>query len=157
MGWSENHAERLHHTRHPLRFGEKVKHLRSKTELLQIAVLLVHVFKRGNVSLQTNSVENLQLTIEKNKMDLNFLQKEQLKGLLELETEMQEESILKSLKTLKNSAERLKQDGLTITISHKGQTILKLGYEAKPTLSQIVTWTNAIEVNNLTELIKLVK
>jgi len=134
-----------------------VKQLPPETNLLQIPILLIHALKQGNISLQTNGVENIQLAIENNKMDLNFLQKEQLKALLELEAEMSEESILKRLKTLKNLAERLRQDGSTITISYKGQTILTLGYEAKPTLSRIVTWTNAIEVNNLIELIKLVK
>ena len=134
-----------------------MKQLPPETNLLQIPILLIHALKQGNISLQTNGVENIQLAIENNKMDLNFLQKEQLKALLELEAEMSEESILKRLKTLKNLAERLRQDGSTITISYKGQTILTLGCEAKPTLSRIVTWTNAIEVNNLIELIKLVK
>jgi len=92
-------------------------------------------------------------------MNLNFLQKKLLKTLLELgpEPETTEKSTLEKLKMLKNLAEELKQDKLTITVSHKGQTVLTLGYEAKPTISQIATGTNAIEVNNMIELIKLIK
>jgi len=90
-------------------------------------------------------------------MDLNFLQKEILKDALELESQMEEQPILKKLKTLKNLAENLKRNGFTITISHKGQTVLTLGLEAHPTISQMITGTNAIEINNLAELAKLVK
>jgi len=136
-----------------------VKHLHSRPQLLEIAMILAHTLKQGSLSLQTNSVEHIQLTIQNNKMNLNFLQKKLLKTLLELgpEPETTEKSTLEKLKMLKNLAEELKQDKLTITISHKGQTMLTLGYEAKPTVSQIVIGTNAIQVNNMIELIKLIK
>ena len=134
-----------------------MKHLPSKPQLLEIAMMLAHTLKQGSLSLQTNNVEHIQLTIQDNKMNYDFLQKELLKTLLELEAETTEKSILEKLKMLKNLAEELKQDKLTITISHKGQTMLTLGYEAKPTISQIATGTNAIEVNNMIELIKLIK
>lgn len=134
-----------------------MKPLRSKAELLQVPMLLVRVFKQGNVNLQTNGVENIQLRIQNKKIDLNFLQKEQLKTLLELEAEMKEESILRKLKTLKSLAEKLKQDGFTIIISYKDKTILTLGSEAKPSISQMATGTATIEINNLLELIKLAK
>ncbi len=134
-----------------------MKHLHSKPQLLEIAMTLANTLKQGSLSLQTNSIEHIQLTIQNNKMNYNFLQKELLKTLLELEAEITEKSILEKLKMLKNLAEKLKQDRLTVTISHKGQTMLTLGYEAKPTVSQIVTGTNAIQVNNMIELIRLVK
>jgi len=109
------------------------------------------------MSLQTNGTENIHLKIENNKIDLDFMQKELLKILLELEAEMEEKNILKRIKTLKNIAEKLKQNGFTLTISHKGEKILTLGSEAHPTLSSMVTGTNAIEVNNLIEIMKLAK
>jgi len=134
-----------------------VKQLPTETTLLQIPILLIHAFKKGNITLQTNGVENIQLQIENNKIDLNFLQKEHLKTLFELEAEMKEESILEKIKNLRKLAEKLKQERSTLAISYKGQTILTLGFEAKPTITQIVTGTNAIQVNNLIELVKLVK
>jgi len=133
-----------------------VKQLHSETKILRIPLNLAHILKQGSISLQTNGVEHIQLTIQNNKIDYNFQQKQLLKTLLELEAEITEKSILEKLKTLRNLAEKLKQDRLTITISHKGQTILTLGYEATPTVSQIATGTNAIEVNNMIELMKLV-
>lgn len=157
MGWIENQIERLRCSRHPIRIGEKVKELSSKTELLQIPLWLIQTLKQGKICLQTNGTESIQLQIENNKMDLNFLQKELIKYLLELESQMEETSILEKLKTLKNLAETLKRNGSTITISHKGQKILTLGLEAQPKISKMITGTNAIEINNLIEIIKLVK
>ena len=134
-----------------------MKQLPSENQLLQIPLTLAHILKQGSISLQTDGVEHIQVTVQNNKTDYNFLQKEMLKTLLELEAETAEKSMLEKLKTLKNLAEKLKHDRLTVTISHQGETMLTLGYEAKPTLSQIVTGTNAIEVNNMIELIKLVR
>jgi uncharacterized protein YjgD (DUF1641 family) len=133
-----------------------VTSLPSQHELLQIPVWLTQTLKQGTISLQTEGVEQLQLKIENNKLDLNFLQKELLKTLLEFEAQMTEESILKKLKNLKTLAEELKQNGLTMTISYNEQKLLTLGSEASPTISQTVTRTNAIEINNIIELIKLV-
>ena len=58
---------------------------------------------------------------------------------------------------LRNLAEKLKQDKLTVTVSHQDKIMLTLGYEAKPTISRIITGTNTIQVNNMIELIKLIK
>lgn len=134
-----------------------MKQLRSKAQLLQIATSLTKVLKHGRVCLQINGAENIQISKQNNKVDLNFLQKELLRKLLEFDAEMEEESILEKLEILKTIAERLKRDELTITISHKGQTVLKLGHEAEPTVSRIVIGTNAIEVTNFIELIRLIK
>jgi len=112
---------------------------------------------QGEIRLQTDGTENIQLRIENNKIDLNFFQGNLLKDMLDLGAEMTEESILKRLKTLKDLAEKLKENGLTMTISHKAQTVLTLGKEAHPKTSQMITRTNAIEVNNLVGLVRLVK
>jgi hypothetical protein len=133
-----------------------VKKLSSESEILQIPLLLAQILKQGKLSLQTNGEEDIQLQIEDNKMDLNFLRKELIKYLLELETEMKGKSVLKKLKILKSLAEKLKKKGSTISISLKGQKIITLGLEAQPKISKIITGTNAIEINNLIELTKLV-
>jgi len=135
-----------------------VKKLPCKSDNPQIPMWLIQTLKQGKISLQTNGKESFQLQIENNKINLNFLQKEQVKTLLKLEPTMEEKSILKKLKTLKNLAEKLKQNGFTMTISYKGQTMLTLGSQIHPNpISQMVTGTNAIEINNLIELAKLTK
>jgi len=133
-----------------------VTQLPSTTQLLQTTLKLIPTIKQGTITLKTNNTENIQLTTENNKTDLNILQKDTLKTLLELQTQDQEETILKKLTTLKNIAETLKQNNLTITISYQGDKLVTIGYKATPTLSQAITGTDAIEINNpikLTELL----
>ncbi len=134
-----------------------MKKLSSESEILQIPLWLVQILKQGKLSLQTNGLEGIELQIEDNKMDLNFQRKELIKYVLELETEMKEKSVLEKLKILKSLAEKLKKKGSTISISLKGQKIITLGLEAQPRISKIMTGTNAIEIDNLVELTKLVK
>ena len=133
-----------------------MKKLSSKTELLQIPLWLIQTIKQGKICVETNSKRNIELQIENNKMDLNFLQKELVKYLLDLESQMEETSILEKLKTLKNLGERLKQNGSTITVSHKGHKILTLGLDAQPKISKMITGTNAIEINDFFEIVRLV-
>ena len=77
--------------------------------------------------------------------------------MLSLEANPEETSILSLLTQLKNTAEKLKQNGLTITISHKDQAILTLGAEANPTLSKLITRTNSIQVNDIAELLEVIR
>jgi hypothetical protein len=134
-----------------------VKTLSSRAKLLESAVGLVQTLKQGEITLQTDGADSILVQIENNKTDLDFARKDVFKDLISLEAKTEEESILERLKTLGDFAEKLKEKGLTITISHQKQIILTLGKEAHPTISQMVTGTNAIEINNLIELAKLVK
>jgi hypothetical protein len=133
-----------------------VKHLQQTPELLQIPKLLAHTLKHGTLTINTNGQENVQLQIENQQLNLNFQQKEQLKALLELQAET-EQSIRQKLRKLKTAAEQLKQNQLTITISYKNQKLITLGQNAKPTISQIITDSDAIEVHNLLELVRLTR
>ena len=134
-----------------------MKTLSSRAKLLESAVGLVQTLKQGEITLQTDGADSILVQIENNKTDLDFARKDVFKDLISLEAKTEEESILERLKTLGDFAEKLKEKGLTITISHQKQIILTLGKEAHPTISQMVTGTNAIEINNLIELAKLVK
>ena len=77
--------------------------------------------------------------------------------LLETGVEPEKKSILKMLKEQKSFAEKLKKDGLTITVSHKGKVALKLGAGANPSLTRLLTFSKAIEIKNVRKLIQIVK
>lgn len=120
---------------------------------MQIPVRLVQVLKSGEVNLFTDGTKILQLKIENNTIDVNWLKKEFLKDVLRVGNE---KSLLERLKLLKNDAEELKKCRRTITISHKGRIVLTLGSGANPTFSQSITRTNAIEINKLGEFLQLI-
>lgn len=128
-----------------------------RSEISQIPLWLFQTFKSGEINLLTSGKKDLQLRIEKRTISLNLIRKELLKYMLSLEANPEEASILSMLTQLKNTAEKLKQNGLTITISYKDQIILTLGAEANPTLSKLITRTDAIQVNDITRLIEVIR
>ena len=111
------------------------------------------MLKSGEVTVSTGDVKALQLRVEDKKFDLNIVDKEFLKMALDGGTERR--SLLDLLGLLKNIAKELKDEGYTITISYQGKTVVTLGSEATPNLSQLVTRTNAIEINNLGKLLRM--
>jgi hypothetical protein len=65
--------------------------------------------------------------------------------------------ILDKIKTAKEIAQILDDHDLTVTILRKGKKVITLGKEAKPTISRLVTGSDDIQIENLTQAIKLGK
>jgi hypothetical protein len=121
---------------------------------VQFPTWISQVLKSGEVTVSTGDVKAFQLRVETKKIDLNIVDKEFLKMALEGGTKRS--SLLDMLGLLKNIAKELKDEGYTVTISYQGKTVVTLGSEATPSFSQIVTRTNAIEINRLVKLLQMV-
>jgi len=121
---------------------------------VQLPTWLGHVIKSGAVTLSTGDVEALQIKAENNKIDVNIDSKEFLKDALG--SAGTGGSIRSMLAQLRSIAEDLKDEGLTVTLSFKGDRLVTIGLEAKPTLSRLVTGTGAVEINNVGKLLELI-
>ena len=120
---------------------------------LQTLTLLTQILKSGEINLSANNQKLIQLTVKSKQIDLNIIDNKFLKELLKDNTKTT--SFLELLKQLKTIAEELKNQGVTITLSHKGVTMLKLGSDAKANFSQLITRTKKIEINNLKKLMQI--
>jgi len=120
---------------------------------VQLTTWLGHVVKSGEVTLITGDVEALQIKAEDNKIELSIANKEFLKDVLG--SAGSGTSIRSKLAQLKSIAVELKDEGLTVTLSYKGDLLVTIGLEAKPKFSRLVTRTDAVEINNLRKLIEL--
>ena len=120
---------------------------------MQLPTWLGHVIKSGEVTLFSGDVEALLLKAENKKIDLNAVNKEFLKDVVG--SMGGGKSVRSKLTQLKNIARELRDEGLTITISYKGDLVLTVGSEANPKFSRLVTRTNAIEINNLRKLMEI--
>jgi hypothetical protein len=120
---------------------------------VQLPTWLGHVVKSGAVTLSTGDVEALQIKAEDNKIELCIANKEFLKDVMG--SAGSGASIRSRLAQLRGIAGELKDEGLTVTLSYKGDRLVTMGLEAKPKLSRVVTGTNAVEINNLRKLIEL--
>jgi hypothetical protein len=120
---------------------------------VQLPTWLSHVVKSGEVTLFTGDEEALQIKAEDNKIVLSVATKEFLKDVVD--SAGGGASIRSKLAQLKDIAGELKDEGLTITLSYRGDILVTIGSEAKPKFSRLVTRTNAVEINNLRKLLEL--
>ena len=120
---------------------------------LQLLTLLSRVLKSGEVNLSANNEDLLQMTVKTDRIDLNIVDNKFPKSLLE--DSRRTKSFRDLLRQLKNAAEELRSEGVTMTISYKGVTVLTLGSDAKPKFSKLITGTAEIEINNLLKLIQI--
>jgi hypothetical protein len=120
---------------------------------LQLLTLLGHVLKSGKVNLSSSQEKLLQLSVKTHQINLNIVNNNFLKDVLKDSIGIR--SFRELLRQLRNTAEELKSEGVTITISYKGVIVLTLGSDAKPNFSQLITGTTEIEINNLRKLIQM--
>lgn len=121
---------------------------------MQLPAWLGHIVKSGEVTLFTGDAEALNLKAEDNKIELSIADKYFLKDALD--SFGSSSSIRGKLAQLKSIAEELKGEGLTVTLSYKGDRLVTMGLEANPKFSRLVTGTDAVEINNLRRLVELV-
>jgi enterochelin esterase-like enzyme len=120
---------------------------------VQLPTQLGHIIKSGAVTLSTCNKEALKMKAENNKIDINAIDKAFLKDVIGNMGDGK--SIGNMLNQLKGLAEELQNEGLTITVSYKGDLVITVGSGAKPKISRIITRTNAVEINNLRKLVEL--
>jgi hypothetical protein len=111
------------------------------------------MLKSGKINLSSNDEKLLQLTVLPHQIDLNIVDSRFIKGVLKDNIGIR--SFLELLRQLRNTAEELKNEEVTITVSYKGVTVLTLGSDAQPNFSQLITGTTEIEINNLRKLIQM--
>ena len=62
------------------------------------------------------------------------------------------QGILSKLNNARELAEKLKENDLTLCIMHDQKEVLKLGKDARPKLSQMITRSKAVEITSIREL-----
>ena len=120
---------------------------------MQLPTWLSHVVKSGEVTLFTGDEEALQVKAEDNKIELSITSKEFLKDVVD--SAGGGGSIRGKLAELRDIAGELKDEGVTITLSYRGDILVRIGSEAKPKFSRLLTRTDAVEIKNLRKLLQL--
>jgi hypothetical protein len=122
-------------------------------EDVQIPTWISHVVKSGEITLFTGDEEALQVKAENDKIDLSVASKEFMKDVID--SAGGSTSFRSKLAQLKEIAGELKSEGITITLSYRGDIIVTIGLEAKPKFSRLLTRTDAVEIKNLRKLVEL--
>jgi len=119
-------------------------------ELMEMLTGPMHTLRSGKLSVLRGGREILHLNWEDKRIGIDLQDIQPIKDLLNLLN-------LKKLKQLKGVAEKLRKDGLTVTVSHKGDLALKLGAEANPRFARLITLSGAIEISSMGKLIQIMK
>ena len=116
-------------------------------ELMEMLTGPMHSLRSGKISVLRDGREILHLNVEDKRIGIDLQDIQPIRDLLNL----------KKIKQLKGAAEKLRNDGLTITVSHKGDLALKLGAEANPRFARLITLSGAIEISSMGKLIQIIR
>ncbi|MEJ2260781.1 MAG: hypothetical protein P8X83_03870 [Nitrosopumilaceae archaeon] len=115
----------------------------------KLLVDLLRLVREGNMEISENHKKSLKLSFSKNTVVFDLLDVEfnipTSKGMFE------------RLSEARKFAKILEENNFTLCISHKGKIVMKLGKDAKPKLSRMLTKSKSVEITNLRELRKLDK
>ena len=62
-----------------------------------------------------------------------------------------ETGLFDKLKTAREFAKKLTDNGMTISVLRRGKEAITLGKDAKPTLSKIITRSDDVQINSITQ------
>lgn len=115
----------------------------------KLAVELLRLVTEGSLEISENNKKSLKLSFSKNTVVFDLLDVEfnipTSKGMFE------------RLSEARKFAKILEENNFTLCISHRGKIVMKLGKDAKPKLSRMLTKSKSVEITNLRELRRLDK
>lgn len=92
---------------------------------------LLQIVTKGSILVSENDKKSVKFSFEKNAIVVDLLEVE-----FNIPTS---KGIFARLSEARNFAKNLEQKNLTLCISHKGKIVMKLGKNAKPKLSRLIT------------------
>ena len=116
---------------------------------IDLPINLLKLVKTGSLDVSENDKKTVTVSFSKNKIIVDILDITfnitSTKG------------VLIRLSEARRFAKYLKEKNLTLCISNKGKIVMKLGKEANPKFSRMVTQSGAVEITDIRELRRLDK
>ena len=140
---------------------------------LLLTTFLADSIKSGKIKVSQNNTEALEITVHDKKIDVNAKNKELIKDIISSSVHKDDDKLPKGvigtiergvagLRTVRNVqpmvkeiAEDLQREGVTITISFKGDTVITMGSEANPKFTRLLLGTKSVEINSIRKIVEL--
>jgi hypothetical protein len=137
---------------------------------VQLTTLLVETFKSGKITISQNDKPAVELNVSDKKIDADVKDKEFIKEIVSSArgastkkgvTESIRRGVVtlrevrKSQPAVKELVEDLCREGVTITVSYKGDRVVTVGSEANSKLTRLVTGTKGVEINSPRKLAEM--
>jgi hypothetical protein len=137
---------------------------------VQLTTRIAEILKSGRIIISENNVPQIEIKAAEKRIDINVPQKKLIKEILASVREATNrkgalESVRRTVDTLREAnrmrpllkevADDLSREGVTITISYKGQRVVTIGSEADSKLTRLVTGTKGVEINSPRKLAEM--
>jgi hypothetical protein len=103
----------------------------------------------GQIKIVINEKLAAEVELEKDRINVNLLEP------MLFRTPEDETGLFDKLNTAKEFAERLTENGLTLSFLRRGKKTLILGKDARPSLSKLITRSDNIQIDSIKESSKL--
>ena len=132
--------------------------------------MLFETLKSGKLTLSQNNDPKIEVNVRNKNIDVNALDKEFIKEIISSATKGTikkgvGQTIRSSIKTIeetrkmqpfiKEMAEDLCREGITVTLNYKGDRVATIGAEADSKFTRLITQTKGIEINSPLKLAEL--
>ncbi len=137
---------------------------------MQLTTLLVETLKSGKITISQNNKEAVEVNVADKRIDANVVDKEFVKEIVSSAREASTKKgvsesirrgvgalreIRKSQPLVKEMVEDLCREGVTITVSYKGDRVVTVGSEANSKLTRLITGTKGVEINSPRKLAEM--
>jgi hypothetical protein len=143
-------------------FGRKHLHVSESDQIVESLLKILKSVRSGSVRLQVANRPALKIEINRSDdlvVDSDASSKTILKlDLLEptvFSVTDDQTSLFDKLRTAAELAQKLADNGITLSLLRKGKEAITLGESASPSLSRIITRSNDIQVDSIKESAKL--
>jgi hypothetical protein len=139
-----------------------------------LTTLLAESIKSGKIKVSQNNTEALEITAQDKKIDVNAKDKEFIQDIIssvrkDKEDDKPQKGVIGTigrgvagLRTVRNVqpmvkeiAEDLQREGMTVTLSFKGNTVITIGSEADSKFTRLLLGTKSVEVNSIRKLVEM--
>lgn len=131
--------------------GKKHLHVSGDDVVADLLAKTLRTASGGTIKVDVGNETAVQIDVEKDKNKINV---DLIRPKL-FRTPEDETGLFDKLKTAKEFAQVLSDNGVTISFLRQGKQAISLGKEARPKLSRMVTRSDDIQINSVKESAKL--
>jgi len=128
--------------------GDDHLHIDKDDQIVNWLIKSMKAAKEGAIKIYIKDQSAAQINLNDNLITVDLLQPEFFRTSEEI-------GLFDKLKTAKEFAQKLTDNGLTISFLRKGKDAISLGKDAKPTLSRLITRSDDIQIDSLKEITNL--
>ena len=128
--------------------GDDHLHIDKDDQIINWLIKSMEAAKEGIIKIYIKDQSAAQINLNDNLITVDLIQPEFFRT-------SEEMGLFDKLKTAKEFAQKLTDNGLTISFLRKGKEAISLGKNAKPTLSRLITRSDDIQIDSVKEITNL--